>query len=52
VSPPGFELLLELLEEPAALLSFAAAAAARIDHGDLAALLYAQGFRREEFVEG
>src|ERR1700761_3567468 len=30
----------------------AAAAAARIDHGDLAALLYAQGFRREEFVEG
>jgi phosphoserine phosphatase len=30
----------------------AAAAAARIDHGDLTALLYAQGFRREEFVEG
>ena len=27
-----------------------AAAAARIDHGDLTALLYAQGFRREEFV--
>jgi phosphoserine phosphatase len=30
----------------------AAAAAARIDHGDLTALLYAQGFRRDEFVEG
>jgi phosphoserine phosphatase len=30
----------------------AAAAAARIDHGDLSALLYAQGYRREEFVEG
>jgi phosphoserine phosphatase len=29
----------------------AAAAAARIDHGDLTALLYAQGFRRSEFVE-
>jgi phosphoserine phosphatase len=28
----------------------AAAAAARIDHGDLTALLYAQGFRRSEFV--
>ena len=28
-----------------------AAAAARIDHGDLTALLYAQGYRREEFVE-
>jgi phosphoserine phosphatase len=28
------------------------AAAARIDHGDLTALLYAQGYRREEFVEG
>ena len=28
----------------------AAAAAARIDHGDLTALLYAQGFRRDEFV--
>ena len=27
------------------------AAAGRIDHGDLAALLYAQGYRREEFVE-
>jgi len=27
-----------------------AAAAARIDHGDLTALLYAQGFRRDEFV--
>jgi phosphoserine phosphatase len=26
-------------------------AAARIDHGDLTALLYAQGYRREEFVE-
>ena len=30
----------------------AAAAAARIDHGDLTALLYAQGFRRDEFVSG
>jgi phosphoserine phosphatase len=30
----------------------AASAAARIDYGDLTALLYAQGFRREEFVEG
>jgi phosphoserine phosphatase len=30
----------------------AAAAAARIDHGDLTALLYAQGYRREEFVRG
>ena len=30
----------------------AAAAAAKIDHGDLTALLYAQGYRREEFVEG
>src|SRR5206468_7770345 len=29
----------------------AAAAAARIDHGDLTALLYAQGYRREEIVE-
>jgi len=29
----------------------AAAAAARIDHGDLTALLYAQGYRREEFVD-
>jgi phosphoserine phosphatase len=28
----------------------AAAAAAQIDHGDLTALLYAQGYRREEFV--
>lgn len=28
----------------------AAAAAARIDHGDLTALLYAQGYRRSEFV--
>ncbi len=28
------------------------AAAARIDHGDLTALLYAQGYRREEFVSG
>jgi phosphoserine phosphatase len=28
----------------------AAAAAARIDHGDLTALLYAQGYPREEFV--
>jgi len=27
------------------------AAAARIDHGDLTALLYAQGYRREEFIE-
>jgi phosphoserine phosphatase len=30
----------------------AAAAAARIDHGDLTALLYAQGYKREEFVDG
>jgi phosphoserine phosphatase len=30
----------------------AEAAAARIDHGDLTALLYAQGYRRGEFVEG
>jgi phosphoserine phosphatase len=30
----------------------AAAASARIDFGDLTALLYAQGYRREEFVEG
>jgi phosphoserine phosphatase len=29
----------------------AAAAAARIDHGDLTALLYAQGYSRAEFVE-
>ncbi|MCC8939668.1 phosphoserine phosphatase SerB [Bradyrhizobium sp. Arg68] len=29
----------------------AAAAAGRIDHGDLTALLYAQGYRRDEFVE-
>jgi phosphoserine phosphatase len=29
-----------------------ATASARIDHGDLTALLYAQGYRREEFVEG
>jgi len=29
----------------------AAAAHARIDYGDLTALLYAQGYRREEFVE-
>jgi phosphoserine phosphatase len=28
----------------------AEAAAARIDHGDLSALLYVQGYRREEFV--
>jgi phosphoserine phosphatase len=27
-------------------------ASARIDHGDLTSLLYAQGYRREEFVEG
>lgn len=30
----------------------AAAAAVRIDHGDLTALLYAQGYRRDEFVGG
>ena len=30
----------------------AQAAAARIDHADLTGLLYAQGYRREEFVEG
>jgi phosphoserine phosphatase len=29
----------------------AAAAPARIDHGDLTALLYVQGYRKEEFVE-
>ena len=29
----------------------AAAAAARIDYGDLSALLYAQGYRREEFAD-
>jgi phosphoserine phosphatase len=29
----------------------AEAAAARIDHADLTALLYAQGYRREDFVE-
>jgi phosphoserine phosphatase len=29
----------------------AAAAQARIDHGDLTALLYLQGYKREEFVE-
>ncbi|MDP2410871.1 MAG: phosphoserine phosphatase SerB [Pseudolabrys sp.] len=29
----------------------AQAAAARIDHGDLTALLYVQGYRREEFAE-
>ena len=30
----------------------AAAAAARIDYGDLTALLYMQGYRRDEFVSG
>ena len=30
----------------------AAAAHARIEHTDLSALLYAQGFARKEFVEG
>ena len=30
----------------------AAAAHARIDHADLTALLYAQGFTRSQFVEG
>jgi phosphoserine phosphatase len=30
----------------------AAGAAARIDHGDLTALLYVQGYRRDEFVGG
>jgi phosphoserine phosphatase len=30
----------------------AAAASARIDYGDLTALLYAQGYRRDEFVTG
>ena len=30
----------------------AQAAAARIDYSDLTALLYAQGYRREEFTEG
>ncbi len=28
----------------------AAAATARIDHGDLTALLFAQGYKRHEFV--
>ena len=32
-------------------LAVAAAAHARIDHGDLTALLYLQGYRREEFVK-
>jgi phosphoserine phosphatase len=30
----------------------AAAAGARINHGDLTALLYTQGYRRDEFVDG
>jgi phosphoserine phosphatase len=30
----------------------AAAAAARIDHGDLTALLYVQGYKRDEFAQG
>jgi phosphoserine phosphatase len=30
----------------------AAAARARVDHRDLTALLFAQGYRRSEFVEG
>jgi phosphoserine phosphatase len=30
----------------------AEAAPSRIDHGDLTALLYAQGYRKDEFVEG
>jgi phosphoserine phosphatase len=30
----------------------AAASSTRIDHGDLTALLYVQGYRRDEFVEG
>jgi phosphoserine phosphatase len=29
----------------------AAAAGARVDHGDLTALLYAQGYKRSEFVD-
>jgi phosphoserine phosphatase len=29
----------------------AKAASARIDHGDLTALLYVQGYRKDEFVE-
>jgi phosphoserine phosphatase len=29
---------------------FETAVAARIDHGDLTALLYALGYRRDEFV--
>jgi phosphoserine phosphatase len=32
--------------------ALSAAASARIDHGDLTALLYAQGYRRDEFVGG
>ena len=46
------------LEEPASLgVAFhakpavAAQVPARIDHGDLTALLYLQGYRRSEFVE-
>ena len=30
----------------------AAAAHARVDHGDLSALLFAQGYTRAEFVDG
>jgi phosphoserine phosphatase len=32
--------------------ALAAAADMRVDHGDLTALLFAQGYRRDEFVEG
>ena len=35
-----------------AMLTAAAQARARIEHGDLTAVLYIQGYRREEFVEG
>ena len=31
--------------------TLAEAAAARIDHNDLTALLYVQGYKRDEFVE-
>ena len=47
---------LAMLEEAGLGIAFhakpavAAAAHARIDHGDLSALLYAQGYRRDEFV--
>ena len=47
---------LAMLEEAGLGIAFhakpavAAAAHARVDYGDLTALLFAQGYRREEFV--